>query len=197
MPTSSPLRRLVRALLNAPQLRRAARDLGRRITSSEPDPGSVAAQALLDSPLADRRALPPVRIDYAPRADGAADPGEIVWTWVPFEEDHSRGKDRPVLVLALEEAMVGGSDGAGDVLVALMLTSHDRAPDGGRVTDKHGSTWVDIGSGGWDASGRRSEVRVDRLLRLHPEAVRREAASLDRARFVRVVAAVREVHGWT
>ena len=36
---------------------------------------------------------------YAPRPDGRPDPGEIVWTWVPFEEDHSQGKDRPVLVI--------------------------------------------------------------------------------------------------
>ena len=27
---------------------------------------------------------------YAPSPDGLPDPGEIVWTWVPYEEDHSR-----------------------------------------------------------------------------------------------------------
>ena len=30
------------------------------------------------------------RVVYAPDLDGAADPGEVVWAWVPFEE-------RPVL----------------------------------------------------------------------------------------------------
>ena len=39
-------------------------------------------------------------VSYAPDMDGAADPGEIVWTWVPFEEDPAQGKDRPVLVVA-------------------------------------------------------------------------------------------------
>lgn len=36
---------------------------------------------------------------YAPSLDGRADPGEIVWTWVTYEEDPSQGKDRPVLVV--------------------------------------------------------------------------------------------------
>ena len=36
---------------------------------------------------------------YSPTADGKPDPGEIVWTWVPYEEDYSQGKDRPVLLI--------------------------------------------------------------------------------------------------
>ena len=28
-------------------------------------------------------------IRYAPQPDGSPDPGEIVWTWVPYEEDHT------------------------------------------------------------------------------------------------------------
>ena len=40
------------------------------------------------------------RVVYAPDLDGRADPGEIVWTWVVYEEDPTRGKDRPVLVVA-------------------------------------------------------------------------------------------------
>ncbi|WP_316249005.1 hypothetical protein [Brachybacterium sp. Z12] len=45
---------------------------------------------------------------------------------MPFEEDLSQGKDRPVLVIAEEDASIGGADGAGEVLIALMLTSRDR-----------------------------------------------------------------------
>ncbi|WP_372521259.1 type II toxin-antitoxin system PemK/MazF family toxin [Marinobacter nauticus] len=55
-------------------------------------------------------------VSYAPAPDGEPDPGEIVWTWVPYEEDHSRGKDRPVLIV--------GHDGP--YLLVLMLTSKDR-----------------------------------------------------------------------
>lgn len=32
---------------------------------------------------------------YAPVANGRPDPGEVVWAWVPYEEDTSQGKDRP------------------------------------------------------------------------------------------------------
>src|SRR5512139_4061485 len=33
-------------------------------------------------------------LSYAPHRDGQPDPGEIVWAWVPYEEDHAQGKDR-------------------------------------------------------------------------------------------------------
>ncbi|MDE0775631.1 MAG: hypothetical protein OSB43_05075, partial [Nocardioides sp.] len=51
-------------------------------------------------------------------------------------------------------------------------------------------------TGGWDRQRRPSEVRLDRVLRLAPDAVRREGAALDRARFDQVAAAVRETLGW-
>ena len=44
------------------------------------------------------------RLVYSPNLDGRADPGEIVWTWVTYEEDPSRGKDRPVLVVGRDRA---------------------------------------------------------------------------------------------
>ena len=127
-----------------------------------------------------------VRIDYAPQLDGEPDPGEVVWTWVPYEEDPGQGKDRPVLVI--------GRDGAD--LVALMLTSKDHDRDAADEA-RHGRVWMDLGSGAWDSRRRPSEVRLDRLLRLDPEAVRREGAVLDRARFERVVARLRDEQGWS
>src|SRR5262249_59628714 len=33
-----------------------------------------------------------VTAEYAPRLDGRPDPGEVVWTWVAFEDDPARGK---------------------------------------------------------------------------------------------------------
>ena len=47
-------------------------------------------------------------VAYAPDLDGQADPGEIVWTWVVFEEDPSRGKDRPVLVVGRDRQTLLG-----------------------------------------------------------------------------------------
>ena len=121
-------------------------------------------------------------LTYAPQPDGQPDPGEIVWTWVPYEEDHSQGKDRPVLVI--------GRDGRW--LLGLMLTSKDHDRDHAQEASQ-GRHWQDIGSGGWDAKGRPSEVRVDRIVRVDPTAVRREGAVLDRATFERVASAVRGV----
>src|SRR5659263_434237 len=56
---------------------------------------------------------------YAPNLDSVPDPGEVVWTWVPFEEDFERGKDRPVLLIGREEPW----------LLGLMLTSKDHHRD--------------------------------------------------------------------
>ena len=102
---------------------------------------------------------------------------------MPYEEDHSRGKDRPVLVV--------GRDGGW--LLALMLTSKDHDRD--EAQEAHaGRHWVDIGAGGWDPRGRPSEVRVDRVVRVDPSAVRRAGAALDRRTFGLVEAAVRGLH---
>jgi hypothetical protein len=122
-------------------------------------------------------------IAYAPKPDGQPDPGEIVWTWVPYEEDHSVGKDRPVLLV--------GSDG--DWLLAVMLTSKDHDHDA-RQEHRVGREWVDVGSGAWDRSGRASEVRVNRIIRVDPDAIRREGAVLAQARFEEVAEAIRRVH---
>ena len=40
-----------------------------------------------------------VTIEYSPQLDGDPDPGEIVWAWVPFQEDPTQGKDRPVVII--------------------------------------------------------------------------------------------------
>jgi hypothetical protein len=150
--------------------------------------GMVRATATGAAPR--RRGSPPASptgldVDYRPHADGRPDPGEIVWTWVPYDEGDGRGKDRPVLVIGRRS----------DVLLGLMLTSRDHDRD---VADeaRHGRVWTDIGTGSWDARGRPSEVRLDRLLELDPGAVRREGAALDRARFDRVVAEARRIQGW-
>ena len=121
-------------------------------------------------------------VSYAPRPDGDPDPGEVVWTWVPYQEDHSRGKDRPVL-------LVGRS---GPYLLGLMLTSRDRVPAASASAD-----YVDLGIGGWDRQGRPSEARLDRVLQIRPADIRREGAVLDRKRFDAVAAGLRARHGWT
>ncbi|TLM86386.1 type II toxin-antitoxin system PemK/MazF family toxin [Pseudarthrobacter sp. NamE2] len=121
-------------------------------------------------------------VRYAPNPDGAPDPGEVVWAWVPYEEDYSLGKDRPVL-------LVGRS---GPYLLGLMLTSRDRVPAGPAAGD-----YVDVGAGGWDRQSRPSEARLDRILQIRPGEIRREGAVLERGRFEAVAAGLRRRHGWT
>jgi hypothetical protein len=129
-----------------------------------------------------RRVVDAIFSPWAARDDGHPDPGEVVWAWVPYEEDAHRGKDRPVLVVGRRRRQ----------LLALMMTSkdHDR-PGGPRREESTGPAWMDVGSGGWDRRRRPSEVRLDRLLVLDPSDVRREGSALDRAVFDRVVAAAR------
>lgn len=127
-----------------------------------------------------------VDVTYAPEDDDQPDPGEVVWAWVPYEEDASQGKDRPVLLL-------GRVPGGADAWHALSLTSKDHDRDEAQEASQ-GRYWHDIGAGGWDRERRPSEVRLDRLLVLPGDAVRREGAALDRATFDSVIAAAQEFH---
>lgn len=120
-------------------------------------------------------------LTYTPREDGRPDPGEVVWTWVPYEDDHSQGKDRPVLLVGSE----------GPWLLGLQLTSRDHDLDEAQEASQ-GRYWMDIGTGAWDREGRASEVRLNRLIRIDPAQVRRTAARLDERRFAEVARGVLE-----
>lgn len=116
-------------------------------------------------------------LEYSPDLDGLADPGEIVWAWVPYEEDPSRGKDRPLLVVGRHRRR----------LLAMMLSSR-----------RHDSyDWLDLGSGDWDQEGRHSYLRLDRVFALDEDDIRREGAVLDPSRFANVAAVLMRLHGWT
>lgn len=123
-------------------------------------------------------------LEYAPRRNGEPDPGEVVWAWVPYEDDAREGKDRPVLI-------VGRAHGR---LVGLMLSSKDHDADAAEEAS-YGRFWMDIGTGGWDRRRRASEVRLDRVLSLPVDGVRREGAALPAPVFARVVAGLRALHG--
>ena len=51
-----------------------------------------------------------------------------------------------------------------------------------------------MGVGPWDGRGRTSYAKVDRLLEIEPEEVRREGAALSRRRFDTVIEAVDRLH---
>lgn len=126
--------------------------------------------------------LPHLR--YSPKPDGKPDPGEIVWTRVPYQDNPRTGKDRPVLLLGWD----------GPWLLGCPLTSkdHDRDEEQERA---EGRVWVDIGAGAWDSRRRPSEAGIHRVIRIDPQAIRREGAVLDQAHFRQVVAALVGFHG--
>lgn len=122
-------------------------------------------------------------ISYHPETDGEPDPGEVVWAWVPFEDDPSQGKDRPVILIGRRD-----TDWLG-----LMLSSKDHDRDA-EDEAQYGRYWMDVGSGGWDSEGRPSEVRLDRLIVLADEEIRREGSALDQQIFDAVLAEARRLH---
>ncbi|MFB4351899.1 type II toxin-antitoxin system PemK/MazF family toxin [Microbacterium sp. LS_15] len=119
-----------------------------------------------------------LRIGYAPDRDGAPDAGEIIWTWVPYEENDGRGKDRPLLVIGRQSA---------HRVFAVRMTS--RPHDGDR-------DYLSIGAGEWDSQRRESWVDIEQLYSVHETGLRREAAVLDRARYGRVAAALSRRYRW-
>ena len=145
------------------------------LTEEQPSPGRSGASATVEVDPARVRG---VRLTHAPSRDGEPDPGEVVWTWVPYEEHDGRGKDRPVVIVAA---------GAPGEYLAVQLTS--KPHDGDR-------DHVALGTGPWDSEGRPSWARVDRVFRVHADGMRREASALDAERFARVAEALMARYGW-
>lgn len=126
----------------------------------------------------DPAAIGPVHTVYAPKHDGDPDPGEIVWTWVPYEEHDGRGKDRPVLIVARERS--------GTVLAVQLTSKRHDARD-----------WIDVGAGPWDHEARESWVYLDRVMRVHHGGMRRESCALERHRFDLVVERLKAMYDWS
>lgn len=174
--------RLLSALLGVLRPTSPAPERRGRGASRAPSPSHRPATAGISTPDATGTVEidPPRRVDlaYAPQRDGEPDGGEVVWTWVPYEERDGRGKDRPVLV-------VGRRDGSHSYAVRLTSKPHDGQRD-----------YVPLGTGAWDAQGRPSWVDVEQVYLVPDAAMRREAAALDRARFDVVATALAQRYGW-
>ncbi|GAA4297053.1 type II toxin-antitoxin system PemK/MazF family toxin [Mycobacterium paraffinicum] len=160
------------------ELQHAVKITANVIAAAAPQPPAVTAGRPVTStsfPTAQRAR----KLVYAPDLDGRADPGEIVWTWVVYEDDPTRGKDRPVLVVGRDRR----------VLLGLMVSSQER-----HAEDRD---WIGIGSGAWDYEGRPSWVRLDRVLDVPEESIRREGAILDREIFEVVAERLRADYSWS
>jgi hypothetical protein len=125
------------------------------------DQQAHAGGALPDVPFSD------VKIAYRPRhPDGKADPGEVVWAKVPFEERDGRAKDRPVLII--------GRTKDGKNLVGVQLTS------------KPGRDRVAVGTGDWDRQGRQSYMDTTRFIQVDDANYRREGAYMKKPKFQQI-----------
>jgi len=152
-------------------------DLLKQVQAAQRERDPVAGRTTKRSTQRTEHADGRVHIEYTPDLDGDADPGEVVWAWVPYEDDPNRGKDRPVVIVGHV-----GSDWAG-----VPLTSKNK----GRADH------VPVGTGGWDSRGRNSWAKVDRLLRLDDSDIRREGSVLDKGRFDDVIGNLARYHDIT
>ena len=162
---------------SAPTPKPAQRAHTRTSTHQDPATSNRPHTSIREASIADALA----HASYQPIMDGDADPGEVVWTWVPYQEDASVGKDRPAVVI--------GAQGEGVYL--LQLTSKDHTREAAQEAAA-GRYWFDIGTGAWDSKGRPSEVRLDRALWVKATDVRREGSILPEVTWCRIVDALEE-----
>ncbi len=162
-------------LKSKPQQKRTSSTSAPSSYDESMEPGRLAGSETIQL---DPDRLKSVRVAYAPNRNGDPDAGEVIWTWVPYEENDGRGKDRPVLVIGRQSATR---------VYAVRMTS--KAHDGDR-------DYIPIGPGAWDSQGRPSWVDIEQLYSVHVKGTRREAATLDRARYIVVAKALIQRYGW-
>jgi hypothetical protein len=175
--------KFIRQLQNSPSLQRGISQgikIGMDIIagSAAPSPATSTAGRPVTSrsvPTAQRAR----KLAYAPDLDGRANPGEIVWTWVVDGDDPTLGEDRPVLVVGRDR----------HTLLGLMLSRRQR-----HAADPD---WVGIGSASWVDGGEANWVRLDRVLEVPEESIRREGAILKPESFDVVAARLRADYSWS
>lgn len=150
-----------------------ARESGAKPAEHDESPGQRGSGATRDLTAVELRAMQP---GYAPSLDGEPDPGEVIWTWVPYVENDGRGKDRPVLIIAR-------LDSEGWAACYLSTKQH--------------KDFVSVGTGSWDSQGRESYLSPERVLRVTESGMRRESTGINRAHYDRAVKAIMEWHGLT
>lgn len=117
---------------------------------------------------------------FGPDIDGPVDAGEIVWLWVPEHGPSNPPTERAMLVIAraVNQDLLG------------LLVSPDDLHDEER-------NWFPIGSGQWQTTGDPCWVRLDKVIQVPEDWVRRQGALLPERRFERVARALRNRFGWT
>ncbi|MGP5496904.1 type II toxin-antitoxin system PemK/MazF family toxin [Corynebacterium flavescens] len=120
----------------------------------------------------------PRSIFFAPDMDGQADSGEVVWVWAPSDDKQSPPRERAILVIGRTRTTVLG---------LLISPNPEHA---------HENEWLEIGSGDWDESGRQCWIRLDRVLEISEEQVRRQGTLFPQRRFERITNRLRSRYHW-
>jgi mRNA-degrading endonuclease toxin of MazEF toxin-antitoxin module len=143
---------------------RVGQRVGRRVSwGADPRPPGTSIR---------RVSFHEISISYEPLPDGKPDPGEVIWVWIPYEEDPSVGKDRPAVAVGWVPSTPE------DDVAVVPLTSKWRAGQ------------VSVGLGSWDGGRKRSYAKVDQIYVVNRSDVRREGASLPKVVFDTVVRAL-------
>jgi hypothetical protein len=167
------LRKALRTLSAPSRDERRQRRARARGSGARPGARRAVPQPRGHAPATDIPDLDGITITYAPQPGTQADPGEVVWTWVPYEDDPAQGKDRPVVLFGRRHGK----------LVGVALTSR-----GG------GAHEVLVGTGAWDPQRRPSYAKLDRILDVDGAKVRRVGGVLDRGRFDDLIFALRQFY---
>ena len=120
----------------------------------------------------------PRTVFFAPDLDGQADSGEVVWVWAPADGPNKPPQERAVLVIGRTRTTV---------LCLLISPNPQHANE---------DNWLDIGSGEWDEQGRPCWVRMDRVLEIPEEQVRRMGTLFPERRFGRIANRLRGTYHW-
>lgn len=120
----------------------------------------------------------PRSILYSPDIDGQADSGEVVWVWAPTDGANSLPHERAVLVVARNHTNI----------VGLLISPNP--------THEKEDWWLEIGAGEWDETGRQCWIRLDRVLEISEEDVRRRGILFPQRRFDRIANRLRMVYHW-
>lgn len=161
---------------NASSQRSSSKPTGRRPTEQHTKTSAFSNHRLDDA--GDYAGCP--EMDYSASLPGGHRSGEMLWTWIPFEDDASQGKDRPALVI--------GADGGRLLVTPATSKDHDRDEEQER---RAGRYWMDIGAGDWDSRRRPSEVRLDRIVPVQVDAIRRSSGRVSAQIFGQVADGIR------
>lgn len=121
---------------------------------------------------------------YSPAMDGQAESGEVVWFDAPASLSKGVGGENVVVERPL--LVVGRSY---HVILGLLISSHNSHADQ--------PNWLAIGSGDWEPSGKPCWLRMDRVVELTEDKIRRRGAVLPRRRFEVVANHLRDRYAWS